>query len=167
MLAHESAVVLDLGPQFQNLESVVDELNRRSNGVAATQVGGELRVALVRPAELGGIPAYYGPRPSFRATATRSGEGLRLSGAVNLSPLPLLFNIGGGVAAVLAATAGGLVLLAGDSSGIIAIIFGALAEVGILAGTTLMMKLARGDEEALRDAITGLNHQSGLTTPGT
>jgi glycosyltransferase involved in cell wall biosynthesis len=159
---HGAAVVVDVDPELQSLRAIVDELNRRPNGVAATQVGDDIHVALARPAELGGMPAYYGGRPVIRATVERRAEGLRLLGAVITSPLPVLFNAAGAMAAVLVAMAGGLILVAGDTTGVIAIIVGAIAGAGVLAGTVVMTKLARADEDALCKALASLGLRRGF-----
>jgi hypothetical protein len=165
--ASAATVVMELDPQIQSLGTAAEVLNRHPDGVAATAFGDQLKVALVRPVRLGGVAAHYGARPYMRATVTRDGAGLRLTAAVVTSPWPRMLNGAAGLAALLVVAAGSLIVLEGDPSGVIAIVFGALAGIAIIAGSAVMSRLVREDEKVLRQAIGRLGRRADVTPPRT
>lgn len=145
--------------------SLVERLNESGGVVAAHLAGDILVVRPVRQPTLGGLPVYYGGRPEFRGVIEEDPSHVIVRGSLRRSSLPMVLNGIGGSFAAFGALAGVLIVLDGDASGFLTVLFAAMTGVSLLAGTHLLRRLSNADEQAIVAALTAISAQPSARFP--
>jgi hypothetical protein len=147
-------VHIRLDGRFADVPSVVTRLNGSGGLVAAHAAGDIVVVRPLRQPSVAGMPVYYDGRPEFRGKLRPEGNGgVVLSGYVQRSGLPVLFNLGAGLVAAFGAMFGASMLLSGDLTGVVVILAAALTGAIAITGAVLFGRLSRMDEQTILAAL--------------